>query len=84
MVTIDPNVDNFILLASDGLFDRFSSSECVQLLREKLMKMALMEQDPFMVTRELVNEALYKRINTDNITVILATLNRGIDPNLQV
>lgn len=43
------------------------------------MAMPLMEQDPQKVARELVNEALYKRVMTDNITVILATLNRGID-----
>ncbi len=38
-----------------------------------------MEQDPQKVARDLVNEAIYKRLITDNITVILATLNRGID-----
>ena len=38
-----------------------------------------MEQDPQKAARELVNEAIYKRLMTDNITVILATLNRGID-----
>jgi serine/threonine protein phosphatase PrpC len=43
------------------------------------MQMPLMEQDPQKVARELVNEAIYKRLITDNITVILATLNRGID-----
>ncbi len=44
--------------------------------------MPLMEQDPQKVARELVTDAIYKRIMTDNITVILATLNRGIDTNL--
>ena len=41
-----------------------------------------MEQDPQYVARELANEAIYKRLITDNITVILATLNRGIDKSL--
>lgn len=68
-----------MLLASDGLFDRFSSQECVNIVKERLMEMQIMEQDPQMVGRELVNEAIYKRLITDNITVILATLNRGID-----
>jgi serine/threonine protein phosphatase PrpC len=45
--------------------------------------MPLMEQDPQKVARELVNEALYKRVMTDNITVILATLNRGIDSSFE-
>jgi serine/threonine protein phosphatase PrpC len=67
------------LLASDGLFDRFSSQDCVNIVKERLMHMPIMEQDPQKVARELVNEAIYKRLITDNITVILATLNRGID-----
>jgi serine/threonine protein phosphatase PrpC len=41
-----------------------------------------MEQDPQKVARDLVNEAIYKRLITDNITVIVATLNRGIDNTL--
>lgn len=70
------------MLASDGLFDRFSSQECINIAREKLSSMPVMEQDPQKVARELVNEAIYKRLITDNITVILATLNRGIDNSI--
>lgn len=51
----------------------------MNIAREKLTSMPVMEQDPQKVARELVNEAIYKRLITDNITVILATLNRGID-----
>jgi serine/threonine protein phosphatase PrpC len=79
VTTIDPMRDHFVLLASDGLFDRFSSQDCVNIVKERLLQMPLMEQDPQKVARELVNEAIYKRLITDNITVILATLNRGID-----
>ena len=43
------------------------------------MSMPIMEQDPQSAARQLVNEAIYKRLITDNITVILATLNRGIN-----
>jgi serine/threonine protein phosphatase PrpC len=78
-MTIDPLKDHFVLLASDGLFDRFSSQDCVNIVKDRLIDMPLMEQDPQKVARELVNEAIYKRLITDNITVILATLNRGID-----
>lgn len=79
MTILDPMRDDFVLLASDGLFDRFSSEECVTIIRERLSAMPIMEQDPQQVGRELVNEAVYKRLITDNITVILATLNKGID-----
>ena len=82
MVTLDPVTDDFILLASDGLFDRFTSQECVNIVKEKLGAMTLMEQDPQKVAKELVSEAVYKRLMTDNITVILAALNRGIDNSL--
>lgn len=79
VTTIDPLKDHFVLLASDGLFDRFTSQDCVNIVKERLMQMPIMEQDPQKVARELVNEAIYKRLITDNITVILATFNRGID-----
>ena len=46
MVNLDPVTDDFILLASDGLFDRFSSQECVDIVKDKLAAMPLMEQDP--------------------------------------
>jgi len=29
VIDINPQTDDFFLLASDGLFDRFSSQECV-------------------------------------------------------
>jgi serine/threonine protein phosphatase PrpC len=38
--------DHFILLASDGLFDRFSSQECVNIAKDRLSSMPIMEQDP--------------------------------------
>ncbi len=41
--TIDHTKDDFILLASDGLFDRFTSQECVNIVKEKLAVMPLME-----------------------------------------
>ena len=57
-VTISRATDDFIVLASDGLFDRFSSDECITLAREKFLTMAPMEQDPQVVARCLVQEAV--------------------------
>ncbi len=54
-MTIDHVKDDFILLASDGLFDRFSSQECANIVKEKLASMPLMEQDPQAAARDLVN-----------------------------
>ena len=44
VVDLDPKRDDFFLLASDGLFDRFSSAECVKLVKKKLASMEYMEQ----------------------------------------
>lgn len=33
IVDINPQSDDFLILASDGLFDRFSSKECIQIVR---------------------------------------------------
>lgn len=45
VVDINPASDDFLILASDGLFDRFSSEECVNIVRQDLSKMPVMEQD---------------------------------------
>jgi serine/threonine protein phosphatase PrpC len=54
----------------------------VNIVKDKLVQRPVMEQNPQEVAKELVKDALYKRVMTDNITVILATLNRGIDSSL--
>ena len=36
VIDINPQTDDFFLLASDGLFDRFSSKECVKTIHQKL------------------------------------------------
>ena len=79
VVDLDPKRDDFFLLASDGLFDRFSSQECVKLVKSKLSKMDMMEQSTQQVCAEIVDMAKNKRMMTDNITVILVALNRGIE-----
>ena len=57
-VTINKQTDDFIILASDGLYDRFSSEECVELAREKFLTMDVLEQDPTVVAGHLVHEAV--------------------------
>jgi len=43
VIDINPHTDDFFLLASDGLFDRFSSKECCKVITQKLRKMDVME-----------------------------------------
>mmetsp|Transcript_29349 Transcript_29349/g.44237 ORF Transcript_29349/g.44237 Transcript_29349/m.44237 type:complete len:156 (+) Transcript_29349:1412-1879(+) len=54
VVDINPLTDDFFFIASDGLFDRYNSKECVKLFRRKLVKMDVMEQD----TRKAVLEVV--------------------------
>lgn len=75
---LHPLDDEFLLLASDGLFDVFSSQEAVDLIRRKLLQMPLFEQDPQRVIREVVNEAIYTRQSKDNVTAILVNLTCGL------
>ena len=39
-IDLDPMTDDFIVVASDGLYDKFSSQEAVQYIRTKLGTMA--------------------------------------------
>lgn len=78
VTTINPETDDFFLLASDGLFDRFTSQECVDLARSKIAEMPMMEQDVGQVARNVVLEATAARVNSDNTTVIIVSLNAGI------
>lgn len=54
VIDINPQTDDFFLLASDGLFDRFSSQECVSIVSKKLQMLPYMEQESQKVVQELV------------------------------
>ena len=43
VIDIDPVHDDFFLLASDGLYDRFSSQECVNFVSKLLNELPYME-----------------------------------------
>ena len=78
-VTIDRETDDFIVLASDGLFDKFSSKDCIASARQKFLTMGITEQDPFVVATHLVQDAIFQRINSDNTTVVVVCLNSGLE-----
>jgi serine/threonine protein phosphatase PrpC len=79
VTTVDRMRDEFIILASDGLYDRFSSEECVNLARKRFLEDEMMEQDPFEVARYLVSESVGACVNSDNTTALIVALNSGID-----
>lgn len=76
---IDPNKDEFIVMGSDGLFDKFTSQEAVTFARKKLLEMEYMEQDLNKVAKDLSHESLYVRNVRDNVTAMVIGLNRGIE-----
>lgn len=39
----------------------------------------MMEQDPFEVARYLVSESVGARVNSDNTTAVIVSLNAGVD-----
>lgn len=73
-IKIDPREDEFIVLASDGLFDRYTSQEVVESVSEKLSKYQAYEKNPQKVAHELLEETFEKGIGSDNVTILIATL----------
>ena len=43
------------------------------------MQADMMEQDPFEVARYLVSESVGARVNSDNTTAVIVSLNAGVD-----
>mmetsp|Transcript_19098 Transcript_19098/g.18727 ORF Transcript_19098/g.18727 Transcript_19098/m.18727 type:complete len:136 (+) Transcript_19098:1243-1650(+) len=74
-IQIDSRDDEFILLASDGLFDRYSSQEVVDTVNTKMSKYQSYEKNPQKVVLELMSETLGKGIGSDNVTILLASIN---------
>ncbi|KAF7874786.1 hypothetical protein EAF04_001960 [Stromatinia cepivora] len=66
---IQPDSDEFIILACDGLWDVCSDQEAVDLVRH--------QQDPVAAARQLVEYAL-ARFSTDNLSCMIVRFNRPL------
>ncbi|TVY50254.1 Protein phosphatase 2C-like protein [Lachnellula cervina] len=64
---IQPDLDEFIILACDGLWDVCSDQEAVDLIRDI--------SDPSIAAKKLVEHAL-ARFSTDNLSCMIVRLNR--------
>lgn len=64
---IQPDVDEFIILACDGLWDVCSDQEAVDLVRT--------QQDPTTAAKQLVDHAL-ARFSTDNLSCMIVRFNK--------
>ncbi|RFU31283.1 hypothetical protein B7463_g5065, partial [Scytalidium lignicola] len=65
---IQPDMDEFIILACDGLWDVCSDQEAVDLVRNI--------QDPVVAAKHLVDHAL-ARFSTDNLSCMIVRLNKS-------
>ncbi|OBT87869.1 hypothetical protein VE02_02616 [Pseudogymnoascus sp. 03VT05] len=65
---IQPDLDEFIILACDGLWDVCSDQEAVDLVRNV--------QDPVVASKQLVDYAL-NRFSTDNLSCMIVRLNKS-------
>lgn len=74
----NPFQDEFILIASDGLFDRFTSQEAVDFIRENIKKKRVTSKDVDILARQIAYESIYLRGGRDNTTVMLLALNRDL------
>jgi len=63
------NDDLFIILASDGVWDRMSNEDAVQFVYHSLRTTA--QQDPQIAAQELANHAIFNLRSTDNVSVII-------------
>lgn len=72
-IKIDPRDDEFVVLASDGLFDRYTSQEVVDSVSQKLSKFQAYEKNPQKVANELIEETFGKGVGSDNVTILIAT-----------
>ncbi|KAL6055287.1 hypothetical protein QOT17_016825 [Balamuthia mandrillaris] len=71
--TLNPNTDEFILLASDGFWDVFSNEDAVTYTKKLLEERHMSPAD---ASAALTKEA-FARESLDNITVLVITLGRG-------
>lgn len=65
---VQPDLDEFIILACDGLWDVCSDQEAVDLVRHEL--------DPVAAAKHLVERAL-ARFSTDNLSCMIVRLNKN-------
>ena len=71
------SVDEFVLLASDGLWNFVETERCVEFVRERLLSDDEAERDVDDIVNKLTQFALDKKSN-DNVTVLLVVLPHGM------
>lgn len=70
--------DEFILLATDLLFEVFTPQEAISFIAASLRRMAVTEQDPSRAANELLSAAVNSRFSSQNITILVIPLSPGL------
>ena len=70
-IDINPSLDEFILLACDGLFDVYTSADAVSFARRELIAR---KGDPAMVADLLCKDAIDVRGSRDNVSIMIVIL----------
>jgi len=61
--------DLFIILASDGVWDRMTNEAAVQFVHHSLRTTA--QQDPQLAAQELANHVIYELRSSDNVSIVI-------------
>ncbi|CAG9310246.1 unnamed protein product [Blepharisma stoltei] len=78
IVEINKEIDEFIVLGCDGLFEAFSNDDLISQIRQKIRKMFPFEQDPQFIIKDIVKQAVTDGLTSDNVSAILILLSGGI------
>jgi len=61
--------DDFIILASDGVWDRMTNEAAVQFVRQRLRTTA--QSDPQIAAQELANHVIHDLRTSDNVSIVI-------------
>jgi len=75
-IELDYEDDEFILLASDGLFDKLSSQECVDFVHKEMKNLEPTDINLRHVASLLADQVIYVKRVLDNVTIMIVGLNR--------
>jgi serine/threonine protein phosphatase PrpC len=76
MLEMDPFTDRFIVMGSDGLFDKATSQEIVNTINARIGEQGQDNKDYEKIARILANETIAKNVK-DNVTCVIVGLGRG-------
>lgn len=68
---IDPFQDEFIVMGSDGLFEKMRSKDVIKFVRQRLVNKPEYEINLSQIAKELIDEVVVNRNVADDVTCII-------------